>query len=59
MQANSLSKIAFIFGGLIAALFVVFDLLTAGGNAVAQLYRYLLVGGAIYGLLSPRSAFIS
>jgi hypothetical protein len=57
MQANSLSKIAFIFGGMIAVLFVVFDLFTSGGNAVAQLYRYLLVGGAIYGLLSPRSAF--
>ena len=57
MQANSLSKIAFIFGGLIAVLFVVFDLLTSGGNAVAQLYRYLLVGGALYGLLNPRPAF--
>ncbi len=57
MQANSLSKIAFIFGGMIAVLFVVFDLLTSGGNAVAQLYRYLLVGGALYGLLNPRPAF--
>ena len=57
MQANSLSKIAFIFGGLLAILFVVFDLLTSGGNAVAQLYRYLMVGGALYGLLNPRPAF--
>ena len=55
MQANSLSKITIVFGALIVALYVVFDLLTSGGNAVAQLYRYLLIGGAIYGLLSPRS----
>ncbi len=57
MQANSLSKIALVFGAMIAALFVVVDLFTAGGNAVAQLYRYLLVGGALYGLLNPRSGF--
>lgn len=57
MQSNSLSKITIVFGALMAALYVVFDLLTSGGNAVAQLYRYLLVGGAIFGLLSPRSGF--
>ena len=57
MQSNSITKISIVLGALIVALYVVFDLLTSGGNAVAQLYRYLLIGGAVYGLLSPRSGF--
>jgi hypothetical protein len=57
MQANSLSKIALILGGILVALFCVVEVLSSSGNAVAQLFRYALVGGALYGLFNPRPAF--
>ncbi len=39
------------------SLFVVVDLLTSGGNAVAQAYRYCFFGAAVFGLLSPKNGF--
>ena len=56
MQSNSLSKVAMVLGLLVGSLYMVFDLFTSGGNVVAQFYRYALIGGGLFGLLSPRFA---
>ncbi len=44
-------------GSALAGLFVVSTVLLSQGNSLAHLCFYLLIGGGIYGLLAPRSAF--
>ncbi len=41
----------------IAGLFVVVTVLLSQGNSLAHLCFYILIGGGIFGLLAPRSAF--
>lgn len=57
MNQNSIIKMALPLVLALASIYLVIDLLTSGGNAIAQLYRYCFFGAAVFGLLSPRTGF--
>lgn len=57
MNPNALSKLFMPIGLLMVAVFLGFDLLSAGGNAIARLYLYLAVFGFLFGLLAPKRTF--
>lgn len=57
MNNNSAIRLVLPFILALGCLFLVVDLLTSGGNAVAQIYRYCFFGAAVFGLLSPKNGF--
>lgn len=46
-----------VIAGVIAGLLVTLSVLLSGGNSLAHLCFYLLIGGCALGLLAPRAAF--
>lgn len=47
-----------VSGGLLLALFAIASILLGDTNAIAHLFLYLMVGGAVLALMAPRQAFV-
>ncbi|MDB6132396.1 MAG: hypothetical protein JWM59_639 [Verrucomicrobiales bacterium] len=58
MQGQSISKLIIAAVLIIVAVYVVLDVMTSGGNALGKIYGYVMFGSALYGLISPKGAFI-
>lgn len=58
MQGSALSKLVIVFLVILSTVYVAFDVMASGGNAIGKLYTYILVGSGLLGLLAPRPAFI-
>ena len=50
------SKIVVVLIAAVLALYLTFDVMSTGGNAVGKIYFYALLGSALFGLLAPRPA---
>ncbi len=44
-------------GGMLCACYVLVSMLLGGGNTLAELYFFLMIGGFIFGVLSPSGCF--
>ncbi|MEI6537083.1 MAG: hypothetical protein WCN98_17210, partial [Verrucomicrobiaceae bacterium] len=56
-RQNSFAPVIIVLFGTFAGLFVVLSVLLGGGNTLAHLCYYILLGGGVLGLMAPRSAF--
>jgi hypothetical protein len=57
VQTGAFAKIIVTCAVMILALWVSFDVFASGTNAVGKFYFYVMIGGGLFGLLSPRKAF--
>lgn len=57
VNSNAFVRIVITFVVMLLALWVSFDVFASGSNALGKFYFYIMIGGAILGMLAPRRAF--
>jgi hypothetical protein len=55
---NGSKKILTIAGGVLFALFAIASILLGDSNAIAHLFLYLMAGGGLLAIVSPRAGFV-
>lgn len=57
MNSQSISRLFISLVVMLGAVYMAFDIVSAGGNAMGKLYQYILFGSMLFGFLFPRAGF--